>query len=272
MTEQEFTNKTLEIRDEIRMRQPLIHHITNYVVMNSTANITLSIGASPIMAHAHEEMEAISSFSSALILNIGTLEPYWIESMIIAGKAAGKRGIPIILDPVGSGATPLRTEAVKRILGEVPVSVIRGNASEIMSLFTTGDTIKIRGVDSLESVDSVRNGTRELAQELRKTIAVTGKIDFITDGQRAFEVYNGHPMFSRVTGTGCAATTAIACFCAVEKDLTIASAAALGFYGLAGEEAARNSNGPGSFQAALYDSLYNLSPETMKNNLKIKHI
>ncbi len=272
MNEREFSQKTIEILREIRKRQPLVHHITNFVVMNSTANITLAIGASPIMAHAHEEMEAMSAFTSVLNLNIGTLTPYWIDSMVMAGKIAGKRGIPIILDPVGSGATPLRTDAVKRILAEVPVTVIRGNASEVMSLFTREDEIKIRGVDSLETVDAVRHGTHLLAKEWKKVIAVTGEIDFITNGDKSIEVHNGHPMFGRVTGTGCAATTAISCFCAVEPDSLVATAAALGYYGLAGEEAARVSNGPGSFQVALYDALYNLSEETMMEKLRIRPV
>ncbi len=270
MDEHRFAEKTIEILRDIRKRAPLVHHITNFVVMNSTANVTLAIGGSPIMAHAHEEMEAMSAFTSALNLNIGTLTPYWIDSMLIAGKVAGKRGIPIILDPVGSGATPLRTESAKKILAEVPVSVIRGNASEVMSLFS--DDIKIRGVDSLETVDAVREGAYRLAGTLQKVIAVTGAVDFITNGKDAIEVHNGHPMFGRVTGTGCAATTAISCFCAVEKDLFTATACALGYYGLAGEEAARLSQGPGSFQVALYDTLYNLSEETMTDRLKIKYL
>jgi hydroxyethylthiazole kinase len=272
LNEREFSKRTIEILHEIRKRHPLIHHITNFVVMNSTANVTLAMGASPIMAHAHEEMETMSSFSSVLNLNIGTLTPYWIDAMLIAGKTAGKRGIPIVLDPVGSGATPLRTEAVKRIIAEVPVTVIRGNASEIMSLFALKEEIKIRGVDSLETVDAVREGAHRLAGALKKVIAITGEIDFITNGEQTIEVHNGHSMFGLVTGTGCAATTAISCFCAVEPDPLIATAAALGYYGLAGEEAARISKGPGSFQVALYDALYNLSEETMLEKLKIKPV
>jgi len=272
MNEREFSQKTIEILREIRKRHPLVHHITNFVVMNSTANVTLAIGASPILAHAHEEMEAMSAVTSVLNLNIGTLTPYWINSMVMAGKIAGKRGIPIILDPVGSGATPLRTEAVKRILSGVPVTVIRGNASEVMSLFTREDEIKIRGVDSLETVDTVRHGAHHLAKELKKVIAVTGSVDFVTDGERAVEIHNGDSMFSLVTGTGCAATTAISCFCAVEPDSLVATACALSYYGLAGEEAARVSKGPGSFQVALYDALYNLSEETMMDKLRIRPV
>ena len=195
MTEREFSQKTIEMLREIRKRQPLVHHITNFVVMNSTANVTLAIGASPIMAHAHEEMEAMSAFTSVLNLNIGTLTPYWIDSMVMAGKIAGKRGIPIILDPVGSGATPLRTDAVKRIIAEVPVTVIRGNASEVMSLFTKEDEIKIRGVDSLETVDAVRHGAHQLAGALEEGNCRHRPVDFVTDGDRAVEIHNGDPMF-----------------------------------------------------------------------------
>ena len=270
MSDREFSKKTVEILREIRRRKPLVHHITNLVVMNSTANVTLTVGASPIMAHAHEEMEAMAAFADALNLNIGTLTSYWVDSMVMAGKVAGKRGIPIILDPVGSGATPLRTEAARRILAEVPVTVIRGNASEVMSLSACGKETRIRGVDSLETVDDVRNGAHTMAGELKKVIAVTGEIDCVTDGEKDIEVHNGHPMFGLVTGTGCAATTVISCFCAVESDPLVATACALGYYGLAGEEAARASKGPGSFQMALYDALYGLSEETMMERLRIR--
>ncbi len=269
MSEKCFSGKTVEILKKVRKQHPLIHHITNFVVMNSTANTTLAIGASPIMAQAHEEMADISAFTGALVLNIGTLNTYWVDSMIAAGKAAGKRGIPVIFDPVGSGATAFRTEAAKKILAEVPVTVIRGNASEVMSLFGKADEIRIRGVDSLETVDAVREGASGLAKNLKKVVAVTGEVDFVTDGERSLEIHNGHPMFGFVTGTGCAATTAIACFCAVEDDQLVAAACALGYYGLAGEEAAAASRGPGSFQTALYDALYNMAEQTMISRLKI---
>ncbi len=268
MTGKAFAEKTVEVLRAIRRTKPLIHHITNFVVMNSTANVTLAVGASPVMAHAREEMDAMAAIAGALNLNIGTLTPSWIESMIQAGKVAGKRGVPIVLDPVGSGATVFRTESTKRILSEVPVSIIRGNASEILSLFS--DDIRIRGVDSLETVDAVRDGARHLAGQLKKVIAVTGAVDYVTDGSREVEVHNGDPMFGYVTGTGCAATAVISCFSAVEPDPLTAVSCALGYYGLAGEEAARVSSGPGSFQVALYDALFNLSDETMAGGLRIR--
>jgi hydroxyethylthiazole kinase len=269
MNEDRFRLKTVEILREVRRRRPLIHHITNFVVMNTTANVTLAVGASPIMAHAHEEVEAMSSFSDALNLNIGTLTPRWVESMVMAGRVAGERGIPIILDPVGAGATTLRSEATARILEDIPVTAVRGNASEIMSLFGDKEEVKIKGVDSLETVDAVRDGAHRLAGRLKKVIAVTGEIDFVTNGEKALEVHNGHPMFGRVTGTGCAATAVISCFAAVDDDPLVATAAALAYYGLAGEEAARLSQGPGSFQVALYDALYNLPEKLMLERIKI---
>ena len=249
-----------------------MHHITNFVVMNSTANVTLAVGASPIMAHAPEEMGDIAALSDALNLNIGTLSREWIESMLMAGKIAGTRGVPIVLDPVGSGATALRTEAVQSILEKVPVTVVRGNASEVMSLFAREESVRIRGVDSVETVEAVRDGAHRLAKRLNKVVAVTGSVDFVTDGERAVEVHNGHPMFSKVTGTGCAATAVISCFCAVEGDPLVATAAALGYYGLAGEEAARVSTGPGSFQVALYDALYNMSDQIMAERIRIRPV
>ena len=272
MDASQLSRKTVEILREIRKRQPLVHHITNFVVMNSTANVTLAVGASPIMAHAREEMDAMSALSNALNLNIGTLTPQWVDSMLAAGKAAGARGVPIILDPVGSGATAFRTETTLKILAEVPVTIVRGNASEIMSLFSGAEDIKIRGVDSLETVENVREGAHRLAGKLRKVVAVTGEIDFVTNGEATLEVLNGHPMFGRVTGTGCAATAVISCFAAVEPDPLVAAATALGYYGLAGEEAARTSTGPGSFQVALYDALYNISEEVMLERLRIRPV
>lgn len=272
MNEHEFSQKAIELRRKVREQQPLVHHITNFVVMNMTANVTLAIGASPIMAHAHEEVGDISAFAGALNLNIGTLTPYWIDAMVLAGKIAEQRGIPVVLDPVGSGATPLRTEAAQRILAQVAVRVIRGNASEVLSLFTDNQKIRIRGVDSLETVDAVRHGAQLLAKKMKTVIVVTGAVDVVTDGNRTVEVHNGTPMFSLVTGTGCSATAAISCFCAVESDPLVATAAALGYYGLAGEEAARVSDGPGSFQVALYDALYNLPEETMREKLRIRAV
>lgn len=267
MPEGNYGRQTTTLLDAIRKRQPLIHHITNFVVMNSTANVTLAIGASPIMAHAPDEVADIAAFASVLNLNIGTLDASWIEAMLIAGRAAAERHIPIVFDPVGVGATPLRSRAAARILDELPVSVIRGNAAEIMAL--AGATARIRGVDSLESTTVAHRAAIDLARRASCVVAVTGAVDYISDGKRALEVHNGHPMFSRVTGTGCAATTAISCFCSVGDNHLLATACALAYYGACGEIAGAASAGPGSFQLALLDALYNLSGAELEARVRI---
>ena len=268
MTKREVGKRGLELLMRVRAKRPLIHSITNHVVMNSTANVVLALGGSPLMAHAREEMDEITSLADALVLNIGTLEPSWVDSMVLAGESANRKGIPIVLDPVGVGASRLRRESVERLLRLSP-TVIRGNASEIMTV--AGMASRSQGVDSLEKTDEAREAARSLADSSGSIVAATGEVDFITDGTRSFEVHNGHPLFASVTGTGCGATVAVAVFAAVcQEDPLIATAAALGCYGLAGEMAAEKANGPGSFQVALYDALFNLNPQGALERLKIQ--
>ncbi|MFO7553594.1 MAG: hydroxyethylthiazole kinase [Desulfobacterales bacterium] len=252
----------------VRKQKPLIHNITNYVVMNYTANALLAMGASPVMAHASNEVEEMVSFAGALVLNIGTLTDDWIASMIKAGKKASESKIPIILDPVGSGATSLRTGAAKRIIRETRVSVIRGNASEILSL--RQDDSKTKGVDSIHSVETAAGPAKILAGELESVLAVTGPTDLITDGIQVIQVSNGHPLMGYVTGTGCAATVTIAAFLSVDRDPVSATATALAFFGLAGEVAAKNASAPGSFMIAMLDALYTITPEELMRNCKFK--
>lgn len=260
--------KTINLLEKIRTESPLVHNITNYVVMNFTANVLLAIGASPVMAHAPEEVEEMVSMSGALVLNIGTLQNDWIDSMILAAKAANSKGIPVILDPVGSGATKLRTESAKRIVEEVDVSVIRGNASEIMSLTTS--SAKTRGVDSSESVTDLTLKTASmLSAEKKCVVAVSGVKDFITDGSRTFCIENGHKLMTKVTGMGCGLTSAIGAFCAVSNgDLIEATTSAFGFYGLCAEIAASISEKPGSFQTAFLDTLYSAGEKEIAKYMK----
>ena len=246
----------------VREKKPLIHNITNYVVMNYTANALLSMGASPVMAHAHNEVEEMVSLAGALVLNIGTLTDEWIASMIRAGKRASELGKPIILDPVGSGATSLRTGAAQRIIEQIDISVIRGNASEILSLRHSDSTTK--GVDSIHSVEDAAETARTLAGELKTILAITGPTDLITDGDRVIRVSNGHPLMGYVTGTGCTATVTIGAFLAVDDDAVSASATALAFFGLAGEVAGNKSSAPGSFMIGMLDALYTISPEELR--------
>ncbi len=253
---------------EIREKKPLIHNITNYVVMNFTANTLLSMGASPVMAHAPEEVEEMVSFAGALVINIGTLSEHWIKAMLIAGRKANAAGVPIIFDPVGSGATSLRTATSKRIIQDLNIAVIRGNASEVLSLASAGTVTK--GVDSLHDVDQATETARQVAEELKTTVAVTGRVDLITNGRRVIRCQNGHPLMSSVTGTGCAATAAIAAFAAVTKDSVEAASAGLAFFGLAGEKAAAKTKSPGSFMIALIDALYEITPEELQAEAKLE--
>ncbi len=252
----------------VREKKPLIHNITNYVVMNYTANALLAMGASPVMAHAQNEVEDMASFAGALVINIGTLEDDWITSMLKACKKASELNTPIILDPVGSGATALRTNAAKKIIEESRLSVIRGNASEILSLRHADS--KTKGVDSIHSVDEAAQTATVLARELNTALAITGPVDLVTDGERVVRVSNGHPLMGYVTGTGCTATTTIGAFLAVDEDPISATATALAFFGLAGEVAGQKAEAPGSFMIGMLDALYTITPEDLKAGSKIE--
>ncbi|MBL6968224.1 MAG: hydroxyethylthiazole kinase, partial [Desulfobacteraceae bacterium] len=261
MTDQKLGQRAAENLKAIRAKKPLIHNITNYVVMNYTANALLACGASPVMAHAPEEVEEMVSFAGALVLNIGTLTKAWVDAMLIAGKKANELNVPIVLDPVGSGATRLRTESAKQLINELSVSVIRGNASEVLSLAREGSRTK--GVDSIHSVEEAENAALVLAKELNTTLAITGPIDLITDGERIFRVLNGHELMGFVTGTGCTATALIGAFLSVDRDPVSATATALAYFGLAGEIGAAVSKGPGSFQIALLDALFGMDEKIL---------
>jgi hydroxyethylthiazole kinase len=252
----------------IREQKPLIHNITNYVVMNYTANALLAMGASPVMAHAQNEVEDMVTYAGALVLNIGTLTDDWILSMIKAGKKASEQQTPIILDPGGSGATPLRTDSAKKIIEQTQVSVIRGNASEILSLRHSES--KTKGVDSIHSVEEAAKTATILAQELDTTLAITGPVDLITDGSRVIRVANGHPLMGYVTGTGCTATVTIGAFLAADDDPVSATATALAYFGLAGEVAGQNASAPGSFMIQMIDALYTITPQDLKEGCKIE--
>ncbi|MBL7179154.1 MAG: hydroxyethylthiazole kinase [Pseudomonadota bacterium] len=252
----------------VREQKPLIHNITNYVVMNYTANALLAMGASPVMAHAPNEVEEMVSFAGALVLNIGTLSDDWVASMIKAGKRASAAAIPIVLDPVGSGATALRTGAAKSIIQETRVSVIRGNASEVLSL--RHENSKTKGVDAIHSVEAAAGSAAILADELGCVLAITGPTDLITDGQQVIRVFNGHPLMRYVTGTGCTATAAIGAFLAVDRNPVSAAATALAFFGLAGEVAAENASAPGSFMIAMLDALYTITPEKLRKGCRFE--
>jgi hydroxyethylthiazole kinase len=250
---------------ELRERKPLIHQITNYVVMNETANATLALGALPVMAHARQEVEEMASAAAALVLNIGTLSEHWVEAMILAGKAAGG---PIVLDPVGAGATRYRTDTPKRLLDELDIAVVRGNAAEIATL--AGREAEIRGVEAIGANDDPAELARAAARALGTVAAVTGPTDHVSDGERAIAVSNGHALMATVSGTGCMATAITGAFLAAKPNAPLEAAAeALVAFGVAGEDAARDAKGPGTFHAALYDALYNLDPATLDDRARV---
>ena len=256
-----------ELLTRIHDKHPLIHHITNFVVMNDTANATLALGALPVMAHAKEEVAEMVGAAGALVLNPGTLTPEWVEAMLIAGKRANELGVPIVYDPVGVGATKLRNETGARFLRELQLAVVRGNSGEVGALAGAGGIVK--GVESVEGVKNPVQVAQDLERKQNTVVAITGKRDIISDGTRVLGVDNGHVMLKTITGTGCMATTVIAIFCAVESDYLIASAAALACYGLAAQRAARRAKAPGTFRAALLDALYQLTPAQVKMGVRV---
>lgn len=252
----------------VRENKPLVHSITNYVTMNYTANALLACGASAVMAHAEEEVEEMARIADALVLNVGTLEPARLESMLKAGRTANRCTIPIILDPVGAGATTLRTRACKRLLSELSIQVVRGNPSEILSLLQEASGTK--GVESVHLVEESVEVALHLAKTYALTVAITGKVDFVTDGGRTLRVHNGHAMMGLLTGAGCAATAVIGAFASVGLDRLEATAAALSYFGLAGEKAAEKAAGPGTFQVRFLDALYRLGEEDLRQGAKIE--
>lgn len=264
----DLARKAAENLRAIREAKPLIHNITNFVVMNYTANALLACGASPVMAHAENEVEDMVAFAGALVLNIGTLTDSWIASMLKAGRKASEMGTPIVLDPVGSGATRLRTEAAKAILAQTKVSVVRGNASEILSL--AGQDSKTKGVDSSHSVEDAAQTAGQLARELGVTLAITGPTDLVTDGRQTLLIEGGHALMPYVTGTGCTASALVGAFHAVDPDPVSAAATALAFFGLAGKMAGQKATAPGSFQIHLLDALYTISPEEAAAGCRIR--
>jgi len=251
----------------MRRRRPLVHNITNYVVMDFSANALLSAGASPVMAHAVEEVGEMVALAGALVINIGTLSKPWIEAMYSAGREARARSIPIVLDPVGAGATVIRTETAIGLVSEVKPAIVRCNASEFLALAQAGG--QTRGVDSTQTVEQTHSIARDFARKTGTTIAVTGPVDFITDGEREIRIGNGHALMARITGSGCVASALTAAFLAVEKDPLTAAAATLSFYGLAGERAAHGEPGPGEFRMRLIDALDRIRPEDVASGARI---
>lgn len=258
--------RTANLLDAVRRDTPLVHNITNFVVMNNSANALLAIGASPAMVHALDEVEDFVALAQALVINIGTLSPDWVAAMKLAADRAGALGIPWVLDPVGAGATPYRSRAAMALAARAP-AVIRGNASEIRTLAREEDA-QSRGPDSLHSSDTAVAAARRLARDTGAVVAVTGEVDYVTDGDRLMAVRNGHPLMARVTGLGCTASALVAAFLAVADDRVEAAVAALTVLGVAGELAAARAAGPGSLQVTLLDALYRCDRATLEAHVR----
>lgn len=264
----ELIPKVAEALQELRRQRPLIHHITNFVTMTDCANATLAIGASPTMTNAVEEVAEMAVAAKALVLNLGTLQQWTLEAMLVAGKAAAAHGVPIIFDPVGAGGTTFRTRAALKLLDELPLAVIRGNAAEITCLAAhkSGQNL---GVDSrMGPVGPAQAAV--LADHIGTTVAITGAVDVISDGQRTAEIHNGCPMLTYVTGTGCMTTSLIASFAAVTEPFTAAAGGILAM-DLSGERAlARGGQaGPGTFHTLLFDAFYELNDAVLQQHGKV---
>lgn len=267
---QALARRAADHLERMRAGQPLIHNMTNYVTVNFVANILLAVGASPVMAHAEGEVEEMVSLASALVLNIGTLDEAWLASMLRAGRRASELERPIVLDPVGAGATRMRTEAAQSMLAELSVTLVRGNASEILAL--AGGGAQTRGVDTADEVEAALEPAARLARERQTVVVITGECDAITDGERIWRVHNGHPLMGRVTGSGCAVSAVIAAFAAVEPDPVAAAASALACYCLAGEMAMEGEPGPGTFLVRFQDALHGLTPDAVARGARISEM
>lgn len=264
----DLSKRTCENLNAIRERKPLIHSITNYVVMNETANAILCLGGLPIMAHAVEEVEEMVSMSSALVLNIGTLSPLWVHAMEHAGKRANALGIPIILDPVGAGATILRTDACKALMERMRISIVRGNAGEVAAL--AGIASEVRGVESISASAPPEEIASSFASTYGCTAAITGPVDVVSDGERTARISNGHPMLAKVVGTGCISSVIVGSFAGVENDPFTAAVGGLITLGIAGELAAEISGDrPGTFHVELYNALHAIDAATIEERAKV---
>jgi hydroxyethylthiazole kinase len=254
--------------EEIRAKAPVVHNITNYVAMNNSANALLAIGASPVMAHAEEEMEEMVGIAAALVINIGTLSEAWISSMFEAAHQARIKGIPVVLDPVGAGATSYRTQTALELISSEPPTIIRGNASEIMALFD--EKTKTKGVDSAASSDDAVAIAKKISAINKCVVCVSGETDYVVDDDKVIKIQNGHPLMTRVTGLGCTSSALCGAFAAVENDAQVAVAQAMAVMGIVGEMAVQKADGPGSLQMHFLDILYSLSQDDISQRLKIE--
>ncbi len=254
--------------EKIRAQKPVVHHLTNWVTIYDCANVVKVLGGSPVMAHAAEEVAQMAGRAGALVLNIGTLTVEFVEAMKLAARSANARGVPVILDACGAGATALRDQKTLELLKEVRIDLLKGNASEIARV--SGEEVVTRGVDAAPVDRNLPELARNLARERHLTVVITGKVDLVADASRIFLVKNGPPLLAQVVGTGCMATSVIGAFAAVEADLAKAAAAALVCFEVAAEAAAEKAAGPGSFKERLFDCLFHLDQKTLRRRQRVE--
>lgn len=260
-----------KLLDKVRSKKPLVHHITNYVTVNDCANITLEIGASPVMADSYLEAADITAISGALVINMGTPNEFTAKSMKLAGKKANEIGIPVVFDPVGAGASKYRNDIVADIAGEVKLAVLRGNISEVK--FVAGLHSQTKGVDASESDSTDLNSAGELAKELAGrldcVVVISGAVDTVSDGERVAFIENGVPLLGNITGTGCMCSSLIGAFCgACPDDPLNAAIAAMACMGIAGEIASEKVKENGSFRVALHDAISQMDVETLQRMVR----
>ncbi len=251
--------------DKVRTQSPLVHCITNYVAMNFNANALLAIGASPVMAHATDEMADMTAIASSLVLNIGTLDAQWVEGIFAAGNSMRALGKPIVFDPVGSGATPYRTAICKRIIEECRPTIIRGNGSEILSLVDA--SVLSKGVDSSVASSSALEAAKALAKSSGAVVVISGATDYNTDGERVETITNGSTMMTAVTAMGCTATVIVAAFAAVCPPPFDAALYAMALMGVCGEKAAAISAAPATLNVNFLDLLYTIGSEELAQSV-----
>ena len=250
-----------DIIAKIRKEKPLVHHITNYVTTNESANVTLYWGGLPVMAHFKEEVAAMVESAAALVLNIGVLDDEQVEAMIRAGKKANQVGIPVILDPVGAGATELRTEVAKELMRELDLAVIKGNQGEITVL--SGGKAEMSGVESIGKYSKIEQDALNLAQQQEAVIVVSGTEDIVTAGEKVHRINRGHSLMGQVVGTGCMLSSTLGVFCGVTDDYLDASLTAVKAYGIAGEKASQEADRPASYKIALQDTISTMTDEDL---------
>ncbi|KAI8901924.1 Hydroxyethylthiazole kinase family-domain-containing protein [Globomyces pollinis-pini] len=273
-TQSDVSTKVEHLFLKLRKTTPLVHHITNFVVMNDTANATIALGGSPIMAQNHEESFDLAEMINVLLLNIGTLNTEFVKGMLSAGKHSKNKGVPVVLDPVGAGATALRKDTARNLLNEISIDIIKGNSGEISTVAEKGN-VEMKGVDSVGGASDPAELVRYTALKEKCVVAMTGVVDYVSDGFNTYSIENGHEYMGKITGSGCMTTTAIACYAAVcEQNYLIAAIAGIASIGIAGEIAAVRSDvkGPSTFKTALIDEMYNLNVSVLKDRIKIKKI